>query len=123
MFRYLISFSSLPSLLVVELPLTTGCSGAVNRALSKLSGIFTLIRRLIQGVSNVDISLKDQLVKVDATTASYEDVENAIKKTGKVIKSGKKVENIETPTTAAAGTPSTVVEKKPIDQATKITTA
>jgi len=33
--------------------------------------------------------LKDQLVKVDATSASYEDVENAIKKTGKVIKSGK----------------------------------
>jgi hypothetical protein len=44
------------------------------------------------GVSNVDISLKDQLVKVDATTASYEDVENAIKKTGKVIKSGRIVE-------------------------------
>jgi hypothetical protein len=46
----------------------------------------------------VDISLKDQLVKVDATSASYEDVENAIKKTGKVIKSGKIVEpskNIE----------------------------
>jgi len=35
--------------------------------------------------------LKDQLVKVDATSASYEDVENAIKKTGKVIKSGKVV--------------------------------
>jgi hypothetical protein len=43
------------------------------------------------GISNVDISLKDQLVKVDATSASYEDVENAIKKTGKVIKSGKVV--------------------------------
>jgi hypothetical protein len=43
------------------------------------------------GISAVDISLKDQLVKVDATSASYEDVENAIKKTGKVIKSGKVV--------------------------------
>jgi copper chaperone CopZ len=44
---------------------------------------------LMRGVSSVDISLKDQLVKVDATSASYEDVENAIRKTGKVIKSGK----------------------------------
>jgi len=41
------------------------------------------------GISSVDISLKDQLVKVDATSASYEDVENAIKKTGKKIHSGK----------------------------------
>jgi hypothetical protein len=69
--------------------------------------------------------LKDQLVKVDATTASYEDVENAIKKTGKVIKSGKTVESASAPTTTTtpAGTPSTVVEKKPIEQATKITAA
>jgi len=43
----------------------------------------------LAGISAVDISLKDQLVKVDATSASFEDVENAIKKTGKVIKSGK----------------------------------
>ena len=43
------------------------------------------------GISSVDISLKDQLVKVDATSASYEDVENAIKKTGKKIHSGKVV--------------------------------
>ena len=41
------------------------------------------------GISSVDISLKDQLVKVDASSASYEDVENAIKKTGKKIHSGK----------------------------------
>jgi hypothetical protein len=39
----------------------------------------------------VDISLKDQTVKVDATTATYEEVETAIKKTGKTIKSGKVV--------------------------------
>lgn len=44
------------------------------------------------GVKTVDISLKDQLVKVDATSASYEDVEAAIKKTGKVIKSGRIVD-------------------------------
>ena len=44
------------------------------------------------GIKSVDISLKDQLVKVDATSASYQDVENAIKKTGKVIKSGKVVD-------------------------------
>jgi copper chaperone CopZ len=43
----------------------------------------------VSGISSVEISLKDQLVKVDATSASYEDVENAIKKTGKMIKSGK----------------------------------
>jgi copper chaperone CopZ len=47
---------------------------------------------LTKGISNVDISLQDQLVKVDATSATYEDVENAIKKTGKVITSGRIVE-------------------------------
>jgi hypothetical protein len=81
-------------------------------------------------VSKVDISLKDQLVKVDATSASYEDVENAIKKTGKAIKSGKVVPAETTKPTqeenpaVAAPAPSTVVEKnKPIDQATKVTAA
>jgi hypothetical protein len=44
---------------------------------------------LIIGISSVDISLKDQLIKVDATSASYEDVESAIKKTGKKIHSGR----------------------------------
>jgi hypothetical protein len=39
----------------------------------------------------VDISLKDQIVKVEATTATYEDVETAIKKTGKTLVSGKVV--------------------------------
>lgn len=51
----------------------------------------TSSRLTLAGISAVDISLKDQLVKVDATSASYEDVENAIKRTGKVIKSGKVV--------------------------------
>jgi hypothetical protein len=45
--------------------------------------------------------LKDQLVKVDATSASYEDVENAIRKTGKVIKSGKVVDSSATVPTVA----------------------
>lgn len=67
--------------------------------------------------------MKDQLVKVDATTASYEDVENAIKKTGKAIKSGKKVENTTAPTVTKAEKPSTVVENKPIEQSAKITAA
>jgi hypothetical protein len=62
----------------------------------------------------VDISLKDQLVKVDATSASYEDVENAIRKTGKVIKSGKVVDS-------SATVPTVAEPEKPLDQATKIT--
>jgi hypothetical protein len=64
----------------------------------------------------VDISLKDQLVKVDATSASYEDVENAIRKTGKVIKSGKVVDS-------AAGTRTAAEPDKPLDQATEVTAA
>ena len=55
------------------------------------------------GISAVDISLKDQTVKVDATTASYEEVETAIKKTGKTIKSGKVVKQEETPIEKPAG--------------------
>ena len=57
------------------------------------------------GVSNIDISLKDQLVTVDSTLP-YEDVENAIKKTGKVVKSGKVVE----PQVAAVQTPEVVAQ-------------
>lgn len=64
----------------------------------------------------MDISLKDQLVKVDATTASYADVETAIRKTGKVINSGKVVDS-------AADTRTTAEPDKPLDQATKITAA
>jgi len=36
-----------PFLLIVGISLTIGCSGAVSRALSKLSGIITFIHRLI----------------------------------------------------------------------------
>jgi hypothetical protein len=55
---------------------------------------------------------------VDATSASFEDVETAIKKTGKVINSGKIV--TPTPATAeetkAAAPKPAVVEEKPVDQ-------
>jgi len=56
------------------------------------------------GIKAVDISLKEQLVKVNATSASYEDVEAAIKKTGKVIKSGRVVDA----TTTVASEPAVV---------------
>ena len=64
----------------------------------------------------MDISLKDQLVKVAATSASFEDVENAIRKTGKAIKSGKVVDT-------SAGVRTVAEPEKPLDQATKITAA
>jgi copper chaperone CopZ len=69
--------------------MTIGCSGAVDRALKKVAGIKLAESSLTVGISSVDISLKDQLVKVDATSATFEDVENAIKKTGKKINAGK----------------------------------
>lgn len=55
----------------------------------------------------MDISLKDQTVKVDVTTATYEEVETAIKKTGKTIKSGKVVAP-ESGKVVAAETPAVV---------------
>ncbi|KAK6456836.1 antioxidant and copper/iron homeostasis protein [Scheffersomyces xylosifermentans] len=60
----------------------SGCSGAVNRVLTKLDG-----------VSNIDISLEKQTVDV-ATVDSldYDTVYNTIAKTGKKINSGKVVE-------------------------------
>ncbi|ORX98395.1 hypothetical protein K493DRAFT_313645 [Basidiobolus meristosporus CBS 931.73] len=51
----------------------SGCTGAVNRVLNKLSG-----------VEKVDISLEEQLVVVQGT-ASQEDIMNTIKKTGKTV--------------------------------------
>ena len=53
-------------------------------------------------VSNLDVSLKDQLVKVD-TTLPYEQVEQAIKKTGKTIKSGRVIEDTPNPNVVANG--------------------
>ena len=69
--------------------LILGCSGAVDRALNKVPGNALISFLLMKGISKVDISLKDQLVKVRTTSASYEEVEAAIRKTGKVIKSGR----------------------------------
>lgn len=57
----------------------SGCSGAVDRVLSRLDG-----------VSNVDISLEKQTVDVTAD-ADYDTVYKAIEKTGKKINSGEVV--------------------------------
>lgn len=56
---------------------TSGCSNAVNRVLSRKTEI-----------SNIDISLEKQSVDV-TTTLPYDDVLNAIKKTGKEVLDGK----------------------------------
>ncbi|KAL1922973.1 uncharacterized protein VTP21DRAFT_9349 [Calcarisporiella thermophila] len=53
----------------------SGCSGAVERALKRLDGI-----------ENIDISLEKQEVVVKASTATRDQVFNAIKKTGKEVK-------------------------------------
>jgi hypothetical protein len=80
-------------LLRLEIQLTTRLFRCRRPCLEKTFWFAPSLGSLVDaiGISAVDISLKDQLVKVDATSASYEDVENAIKKTGKVIKSGKVV--------------------------------
>ncbi|KAL1934793.1 hypothetical protein VTP01DRAFT_6975 [Rhizomucor pusillus] len=52
----------------------SGCSNAVNRALSKL-----------EGVEKIDISLEKQQVVVESTLPR-EEVLAAIKKTGKTVK-------------------------------------
>ncbi|KAL0082035.1 hypothetical protein J3Q64DRAFT_1754624 [Phycomyces blakesleeanus] len=52
----------------------SGCSNAVNRALSRL-----------EGVEKVDISLEKQEVVVEASTLTREQVLAAIKKTGKEV--------------------------------------
>ncbi|CEP22054.1 Metal homeostasis factor ATX1 [Cyberlindnera jadinii] len=54
----------------------SGCSNAVNKALSRKSEI-----------SNIDISLEKQSVDV-TTTLPYDDVLAAIKKTGKEVLGG-----------------------------------
>ncbi|KAI9226524.1 MAG: heavy metal-associated domain-containing protein [Piptocephalis tieghemiana] len=51
-----------------------GCSGAVERVLKRL-----------EGVEKTDISLENQTVVVTATTATKEQVYEAIKKTGKAV--------------------------------------
>lgn len=56
----------------------SGCSNAVNKALSRLQ----------PDVSNIDISLENQTVDLDSTLP-YETVLEKIKKTGKEVKSGR----------------------------------
>lgn len=56
----------------------SGCSGAVNRALSKLE----------PDVSDVDISLENQTVDV-TSSLPYDTILEKIKKTGKEVKSGR----------------------------------
>lgn len=51
-----------------------GCSGAVTRALSKMDGL-----------KSYDVDLEKQEVVVRPTTATYEDVLEKIKKTGKAV--------------------------------------
>jgi len=71
----------------------SGCSGAVERALKR-----------VDGIKNFEVSLKDQSVLVDPSTASFETVETAIKKTGKQIKSGEIVKaDKPLPTPAVVG--------------------
>ncbi|KAK9324007.1 hypothetical protein V1517DRAFT_257110 [Lipomyces orientalis] len=56
----------------------SGCSGAVNRVLSKLDG-----------VNDIKITLEDQKVVVKTSdNVSYDTVLNQIKKSGKQVRSG-----------------------------------
>lgn len=60
----------------------SGCSGAVNRVLTKLDG-----------VSDIDISLETQLVNVTTNESlDYDTVYKTIAKTGKKINSGKVIQ-------------------------------
>ncbi|EDO19083.1 hypothetical protein Kpol_2000p50 [Vanderwaltozyma polyspora DSM 70294] len=56
----------------------SGCSNAVNKALTRLE----------PDVSNIDISLENQTVDVHSSLP-YETVLEKIKKTGKEVKSGR----------------------------------
>lgn len=59
----------------------SGCSGAVNRVLSRTNG-----------VTNIDISLENQSVSVKTDdSTSYDDVLKAIQKTGKKVIGGETV--------------------------------
>lgn len=86
-----------------------GCSGAVERVLKKLEGMFTYSMRAVltarqgltrdfSGVKSYDVSLESQTATVLADDSlGYERVLEAIKKTGKTVNSGE-----------ADGTPQTV---------------
>ncbi|EFQ98949.1 hypothetical protein MGYG_01962 [Nannizzia gypsea CBS 118893] len=55
----------------------SGCSGAVERVLKKMSG-----------VKSFDVSLENQTAQVVTSSLSYETVLEALKKTGKTITKG-----------------------------------
>ncbi|CAG7846050.1 SubName: Full=Uncharacterized protein {ECO:0000313/EMBL:CCA69218.1} [Serendipita indica DSM 11827] len=74
-----------------------GCSGAVNRALSK-----------VEGISSYEVDLEKQSVVVHPSTATYDEVYEKIKKTGKEIRSGKEVDSETDETTSSVPAPAPV---------------
>lgn len=74
-----------------------GCSGAVNRALGKMEGEqMRLIRAYLyqpiipmSGLKSYDVNLEKQIVTVIPETATYEQVLEKIKKTGKEVGLGR----------------------------------
>jgi len=68
-----------------------GCSGAVTRALGK-----------VEGVERFEVDLEKQTVIVHPTTATYDEVLEKIKKTGKEVRSGKTVNETDEPASASA---------------------
>ena len=69
-----------------------GCSGAVTRALGKLEGEYinrftsAADRAKCAGLESFDVNLETQRVVVHPTTATYEEVLEKIKKTGKEVR-------------------------------------
>ena len=59
-------------------------------------------------ISKLDVSLKEQSVKVD-TTLPFEQVQQAIKKTGKTVTSGRVVGDAPAPAVAKANVPKPAV--------------
>lgn len=69
-----------------------GCSGAVTRALGKVEGEYwsgiwdaTAKARAHAGLDSFEVSLEKQTVIVHPTTATYDEVLEKIKKTGKEV--------------------------------------
>ncbi|KIM28807.1 hypothetical protein M408DRAFT_329255 [Serendipita vermifera MAFF 305830] len=67
-----------------------GCSGAVSRALGKM-----------EGLQSYEVDLEKQSVVVIPATATYDEVYEKIKKTGKEIRSGEEKESEAAPEHAA----------------------
>jgi len=87
-----------------------GCSGAVERALKKLPSTSPpeTLNLTCLDISKLDVSLKEQSVKVD-TTLPFEQVQQAIKKTGKTVTSGRVVGDAPAPAVAKANAPKPAV--------------